>query len=658
MKKIYSLLFALLIVCSCQKEETTTLQISMQGFSSSNKTYIYENDLNTVACWAPLGTVDERIRINDHTYTVTVPENSGTSNAFSSIDNVVTSSEYYAFYPVELMDLSPASASFDILLPRNESYSSIQYSNTTRQLINAPMAGKAHNDRLVLEPLMGLLSFEMSGDGWLEYIEVRSSSKALSGPASVSINNDSCALITNGVADDCVKRLVDIHTQLTQTPQSFYVNIPAFSGQQCTITLGIRSSENGITYSYRKTTGANTRINRGSVISIPVQCNAGVPVDGSGFSLYSDGSEYQPYIITSSNTNLLSSQANNSKYFVLGSDITLSATINSFNGNLDGNGHTINLSHPMINTLTGTIRNLFTAGSINSSEVRIGSIANNLLNGGGILYCTNNASITSTNSSAYLGGMCGYAQTAASIQHCTNNGTLTNTGTHTGGIVAYCTCPISNCTNNDSIITNMTSTSTQRYIGGIVGQTISHIFDCNNTGIINDTRPSATNNDFLGGIVGQMSASSSTMIINCSNTGNMSTNCIKTCIGGIASDIKNCNILNCYSICNITANYCGGIAELTESSSTISNCYFWGTLTSAGVTIAGISRRNEGLITNCFSPSQYDFSKTGTSVSCQKLSEPTTTVGGDNLVSLLNNYSSNITGAHAWTTRNGYVVFE
>lgn len=656
MKKILLLLAPVVVLISCQKDqETTTLQLQMQGFSQSGKTYITQNDEENISCWTPNGFGDEFVRINDSIYPVFVP--AGNSSQTISINDVVTADCYYALYPTSLRRYLPISSSFDVDLPENEVYRTINYSNKTLQLSDAPMAGKTTSNGLTLRPLEGMLACEITGSGWLEYIEVQSSTSPLSGPAAITISNDAVTLTPTG--NQKTKRLINIHTQLSEQPKTFYINLPKFAAQTCHILLGIKSTEDGVTHSYKKDL-TQASIIQGQIISFPISCPNATP---SGFSLFADGSEYQPYIIHSANISTLATNATTNKHFILEEDITINSTITSFNGTLDGNTHIITLSHPLFSRLSGTVKNLTTAGNItqNNGSTNLGSIAEQVT--GAIINCTNNANITfSANTTSKVGGICGYASTATStIQQCTNNGKITNQGTNTGGIIGNSECPIMNCVNNGKIISNSTrSIDSPRFIGGICGQTVSHIFNCSNNDSIIDTRPEPSQQDFFGGIVGCLKPSASIQITNCSNIGHITISGTRSFVGGIAGKASNCNILNCYAKCNISAAYSSGIIDRIDSNTTIQNCYFYGALSSTSNFFAGIARRSGDPTTfnNCYSAiSPFTRANNVTSTDCNTLSSPTTITGGGNLVDALNSYCSNITGARSWTVQNGIVVF-
>ena len=657
MKKILLLLAPVVVLISCQKDqETTTLQLQMQGFSQSGKTYITQNDEENISCWTPNGFGDEFVRINDSIYPVFVP--AGNSSQTISINDVVTADCYYALYPTSLRRHLPISSSFDVDLPENEVYRTINYSNKTLQLSDAPMAGKTTSNGLTLRPLEGMLACEITGSGWLEYIEVQSSTSPLSGPASITISNDAVTLTPTG--NQKTKRLIGIHTQLSEQPKTFYINLPEFAAQTCHILLGIKSTEDGVTHSYKKDL-TQASIIQGQIISFPISCPSATP---SGFSLFADGSEYQPYIIHSANISTLATNATTNKHFILEEDITINSTITSFNGTLDGNTHIITLSHPLFSSLSGTVKNLTTSGNItpNGGQTNFGSIAEKVTESGAIINCINNANITfSANSTSYVGGICGSTtSTTCTIQQCTNNGKITNQGTITGGIIGDSKCPILNCVNNGKIISNSTqSINSSRYIGGICGQTISHIFNCSNNDSIIDTRPASIQQDFFGGIVGCLNPSASIQITNCSNIGHITISGTKSIVGGIAGIASNCNILNCFAYCNINAANFGGIIDCVTNSATIANCYFHGTISNANY-YKGIVRRcnitSNASINNCYS-SLSSLAPNITTTNCNTLSSPTTITGGGNLVDVLNSYCSNITGARSWTVQNGIVVF-
>ena len=147
------------------------------------------------------------------------------------------------------------------------------------------------------------------------------------------------------------------------------------------------------------------------------------------------GSEADPYqISTADDWNTLCTNVNNGtstyngKHFLMTRDISVSrmvgtrsseGTFNVFQGTFDGGGNTLTVNYttdaefcgPFCYTYGATIKNLRTAGPINTSSTSAGGVVGR--NGTASLTLTNvtsSATITSTHSGkTYLGGLVGLA---------------------------------------------------------------------------------------------------------------------------------------------------------------------------------------------------------------------------------------------------------
>jgi len=185
---------------------------------------------------------------------------------------------------------------------------------------------------------------------------------------------------------------------------------------------------------------------------------------------------------------------------------------------IDGCGHTVTTSKPLIEELPGgnavgvhsEIRNLVIEGDITVTSSELTAYANGMsagalvgkANGGIFKNIVNNASITLTDSAAArIGGIIGSAfNDSITIENCINNGTVSGiaTGSATtgvGGILAYAGLAnstieafIVNCKNNADV-SNTSTASSYVYAGGIIG--VKHsgcvvtMINCENVGTIN-----------------------------------------------------------------------------------------------------------------------------------------------------------------------------
>ncbi len=122
-------------------------------------------------------------------------------------------------------------------------------------------------------------------------------------------------------------------------------------------------------------------------------------------------------------------------------------TFNAFQGTFDGGGNTLTVNYttdaefcgPFCYTYGATIKNLRTAGTINTSSTYAGGVVGR--NGTASLTLTNVTSSVTINSThsgnTYLGGLVGYA-IQARLTGCNFTGSLNGTNsTHCGGLLGY-----------------------------------------------------------------------------------------------------------------------------------------------------------------------------------------------------------------------------
>lgn len=214
----------------------------------------------------------------------------------------------------------------------------------------------------------------------------------------------------------------------------------------------------------------------------------------------------------------------------------------SFNGIIDGNGHSLNnyvlditstYRAPIgVLAASGEIRNLTANGTqtvtMTSGNAYTGGIVAKCY--GKITNCVNKSTITSKR--GYVGGIAGYAYTGSVFTECVNRGKLETTASagYIAGIVAFGQEGVSyiKCGNEGTL----TTTGTTGYIAGICAESSESRFEeCYNKADINLEKVL-----YLGGIVGRMSGSkNATQIYNfikCSNSGNIRG---KAQIGGIST---------------------------------------------------------------------------------------------------------------------------
>ena len=154
-------------------------------------------------------------------------------------------------------------------------------------------------------------------------------------------------------------------------------------------------------------------------------------------------------------------KANNGVKGRLLNDLTLTGydRVSSFNGELDGNGHTLTIDTTykgLVNINNGTIRNLTICGADLNSVSAICRINYGLLEG-----CSNTANFSNeeSNNSTQDGAICSINERSGIIRGCYNTGKLT--GQYVGGICGQNYGLVENCLNTGMILS-------EGHAGGIV----------------------------------------------------------------------------------------------------------------------------------------------------------------------------------------------
>ncbi|MBO5103086.1 MAG: hypothetical protein J6C13_03250, partial [Clostridia bacterium] len=255
-----------------------------------------------------------------------------------------------------------------------------------------------------------------------------------------------------------------------------------------------------------------------------------------------------------------------------------------------------------------TIQNVNTQGSIiysnySSAEILAGGIAGVNIATATISNVQNSANIQFSGHS--FGGIVGYNM--GTINTAINSGTieiLAENNFNVGGIVAQniAGATIKNSSNSGSIFSQITFTNDLGYAGGVAGQNAGTITSCNNTaqigygfdaeyvggiaglnaGTINTESTNYTYNTgnirglHAGGIVGENNTSSTALIENSYNTGNVIGNdSAISRVGGIVGNIQSgtSNIKNCFNlgeIGSLNTYNAGGLVGYSFSSA--ENC--------------------------------------------------------------------------------------
>ena len=121
----------------------------------------------------------------------------------------------------------------------------------------------------------------------------------------------------------------------------------------------------------------------------------------------------------------------------------------------------------------GNIKNVGVVDSYFKGNDHVGGVCGN--NAGTITNCYNAGNLTAIESSATIGGICGY-NNGGTVTNCYNTGTVTATGSvaSVGGVCGCSIAPISNCYN----IGTVTATSSGADISGICGYCFGPVKNC------------------------------------------------------------------------------------------------------------------------------------------------------------------------------------
>ena len=121
----------------------------------------------------------------------------------------------------------------------------------------------------------------------------------------------------------------------------------------------------------------------------------------------------------------------------------------------------------------GNIKNVGVVDSYFKGNDHVGGVCGN--NAGTITNCYNAGNLTAIESSATIGGICGY-NNGGTVTNCYNTGTVTATGSvaSVGGVCGCSTAPISNCYNTGTV----TATSSGADISGICGYYFGPVTNC------------------------------------------------------------------------------------------------------------------------------------------------------------------------------------
>lgn len=144
----------------------------------------------------------------------------------------------------------------------------------------------------------------------------------------------------------------------------------------------------------------------------------------------------------------------------------------------------------------GNIKNVGVVDSYFKGNDHVGGVCGN--NAGTITNCYNAGNLTAIESTATVGGICGY-NNGGTVTNCYNTGTVTATGSvaSVGGVCGCSIAPISNCYN----IGTVTATSSSADISGICGYYFGPIKNCYYLADTEDENGGKTTAQFASGEV-------------------------------------------------------------------------------------------------------------------------------------------------------------
>ena len=156
----------------------------------------------------------------------------------------------------------------------------------------------------------------------------------------------------------------------------------------------------------------------------------------------------------------------------------------------------------------GNIKNVGVVDSYFKGNDHVGGVCGN--NAGTITNCYNAGNLTAIESSAAIGGICGY-NNGGTVTNCYNTGTVTATGSvaSVGGVCGSSIAPISNCYN----IGTVTATSSSADISGICGYNFGPIKNCYYLADTEDENGGKTTAQFASGEVAYLLSQGCTVVV-------------------------------------------------------------------------------------------------------------------------------------------------
>lgn len=707
-----------LLLAACAKEsDSLVFTAKAPDYHNNTKDYVTAGSGTYDVRWSN----GDQMVINGNTYAMSVSEmaNSATVNATQV---VAIGGKYYAAYPASRATVD-GTGDVTFELPKEEHFSVIASgAGAGSQRVDNLMVAATSGTQLNFTNVCSLLHFALSGaTGSLVAIEV-ASDQPIAGTINAHYDAGSWTTTTSFTASDTCRRLLFDTPLSLSSGQDIYMLMPAVSVTKFRLRFFVQMASGEVKVFQRANTGTS-----GMTFSAANLYNFGTVSYSDMLSNYADvspsGSEDNPYLMFNGinwSYYMGGAVSSSDKYFELRNDLTVSDVITTtFNGTLEGNGHTVTLANnkPLLKEISGaTIKNItvtaantFSAparysyndkycfapivcnasssqlidciNSVNISSTTIDRIAGVCANASSCSFirCTNMGNITS--SASDVAGIVCRCATTGSIDGCVNRGNLSSSNTssvYLGGIVCQSNFAVTNCLNYGQVGIESANVSTICYCGGVVafGTSSSVISGCGNYGNVY-SKVSSSTNVYVGGIIGD--AQFSNAIVNCFNDSDLNTvaggvsNYNKLCLGGITGHTTQASFHNCYSIGHINGYFSGGIVgdvQVSSSSATIENCYFYGTLSNRGGGMQAIVRTPANLsVSHCYWPSTvtnyYSAQYSTVASDCATLSNTTTlstsvtlSDGITTTTSLQEALNDRVSGTWwPWITSGGYVVF-
>lgn len=714
------LLFAatLLLLASCAKEsDSLVFTAKAPDYHTNAKDYVTPGSGYYDVRWSN----GDQMVINGNTYAMSVNEmaNSATVNA---TEVTPIGGKFYAAYPASLATVD-GSGNVTFTLPVVEHYSAIASgAGAGEQRVNNLMVAATSGTQLNFTNVCSLLHFALSGaTGSLVAIEV-ASDQPIAGTINAHYDAGSWTSSPAFSASDTCRRLLFDTPLSLSSGQDIYMLMPAVSVTKFRLRFFVQMASGEVKVFQRANTGTS-----GMTFSAANLYNFGTISYSDMLANYADvspdGSESNPYLMFNGanwSYYMGGSVSSTDKYFELSNDLTVSDVITTtFNGTLDGKGHTVTLANnkallkeisgATLKNLTVTAASTFTAptgytyndalgfapivcnaissyisdciNEVNISCTTITRVSGICANASScdFVRCINNGNISS--SASDVAGIVCRCSSSGSIDGCVNRGDLSCSNTssvYLGGILCQSNFSVTNCMNYGQVGIESASVTTICYCGGIVafGISPSVISGCGNYGIVY-SKVNSTSTVYLGGIIGD--AQFANAIVNCFNVSDLNTvtgavsNYSKLYIGGISGHTTSASFSNCYSIGQINGYFSGGMVgdvQVSSSSATIDNCYFYGSLSNRGGGMQAIVRTPANLtVAYCYWPASitnyYSSQYATVATDCATLTDATTlssavtlTDGVTTTTSLVEALNDRVTGSWwPWTTSGGYVVF-